>query len=237
LVLKPRVAVFDCDGTLWAVDAGEGFFEWEIQQGLLPPAVAEPARRRYRDYKQGKVDEDTMCGELVTLHRGLREAEIEQAARRFFAEQVAATIFPEMMQLARVLAQRGCQLWAVSSTNQWVVREGARRFGIEPARVLAVAAGIEGEMVTDRLLRVPTGEGKAAAVRELVGPRVDVAFGNTIFDLAMLELARQPFAVNPNPDLEEIARQRGWPIFWPGSSTQPSAPGPQPGEPRVARSE
>jgi len=218
LALKPRVAVFDCDGTLWAVDAGEGFFEWEIQQGLLPREVAEPARRRYQDYKQGKVDEATMCGELVTIHRGLREADIEQAARRFFAEQVAATIFPEMMQLARVLAQRGCQLWAVSSTNLWVVREGTRRFGIEPARVLAVAAQIEGEMVTDRLLRVPTGEGKAAAVRELVGPRVDVAFGNTIFDLAMLELARQPFAVNPNPDLEEIARQRNWHIFRPAVS-------------------
>ena len=31
LRLRPRVAAFDCDGTLWSGDAGEGFFDWEIK--------------------------------------------------------------------------------------------------------------------------------------------------------------------------------------------------------------
>ena len=34
---------------------------------------------------------------------------------------------------------------------------------------------------------------------------MDVCFGNSVHDLAMLEIARHPFAVNPNPDLEKIA--------------------------------
>ena len=33
LRLQPRVAAFDCDGTLWAGDAGESFFDWELKQG------------------------------------------------------------------------------------------------------------------------------------------------------------------------------------------------------------
>ncbi len=65
LSLQPRIAAFDCDGTLWAGDAGEGFFDWELKQGLLPDEIVAWARSRYADYKSGKVDEETMCGEKL----------------------------------------------------------------------------------------------------------------------------------------------------------------------------
>ena len=32
---KPKVAVFDCDGTLWGGDSGNGFMVWSIAQGLV----------------------------------------------------------------------------------------------------------------------------------------------------------------------------------------------------------
>jgi hypothetical protein len=51
LRLELRIAAFDCDGTLWAGDAGEGFFDWELKQGLLPDEIAAWARSRYADYK------------------------------------------------------------------------------------------------------------------------------------------------------------------------------------------
>jgi 4-alpha-glucanotransferase len=38
---------------------------------------------------------------------------------------------------------------------------------------------------------------------------VDVCFGNSIHDAAMLEIARHAFAVNPNPDLGKIAQFAG----------------------------
>jgi phosphoserine phosphatase len=31
----------------------------------------------------------------------------------------------------------------------------------------------------------------------------------------MLTMAKYAFAVNPNPDLETVARRRGWPIYFP----------------------
>jgi phosphoserine phosphatase len=31
----------------------------------------------------------------------------------------------------------------------------------------------------------------------------------------MLAIARHGFAVNPNPDLERMAQQQGWMIYWP----------------------
>jgi hypothetical protein len=58
LSLKPRVAAFDCDGTLWAGDAGESFFRWELDKGLVAPEIAEWARQRYAEYRAGQVSED-----------------------------------------------------------------------------------------------------------------------------------------------------------------------------------
>jgi FMN phosphatase YigB (HAD superfamily) len=58
LRLQPQLAVFDCDGTLWSGDAGEGFFDWELTQGVLSADIVRWARPRYADYKAGKVSED-----------------------------------------------------------------------------------------------------------------------------------------------------------------------------------
>lgn len=215
LSLRPAIAVFDCDGTLWSGDSGADFFYWEVKRGLLPPKVAEWALARYDDYKRGNVGEELMCGEMVTIHHRIPERLLENAAADFFAEIVEPRIFPEMLQLTRELRGLGCDLWAVSSTNLWVVREGVGRFGIRPENVLAACVHIEEGLATDRLHRVPSGPAKATALNEVMGRQVDACFGNSIHDLAMLEVARRPFVINPNPDLEKIAQVRNWQIYWP----------------------
>ncbi|HKW75673.1 MAG TPA: haloacid dehalogenase-like hydrolase [Terriglobales bacterium] len=215
LELSPKVAVFDCDGTLWSGDSGADFFYWQIRRNMLPPQVAQWALERYADYKRGNVGEETMCGEMVTISAGLSERELEVAAREFFDCVVKPRIFPEMLDLATLLQSSGCELWAVSSTNVWVVAEGAKRFGIPPQRVLAACARAEEGRVTQDLVRVPSGPAKAFALGEVLGKQIDVCFGNSIHDLAMMETAAHAFAVNPNADLEQIAREREWRIYWP----------------------
>jgi phosphoserine phosphatase len=218
LALRPRIAVFDCDGTLWSGDSGADFFYWQIDRGMFPRGVAERAATRYADYKQGKVDEDTMCGEMVTINAGHALQALEEAAEIFFSSVVEERIFPEMLRLTRELASIGCEVWAVSSTNDWVVCEGVKRFGIPRRRVLAACVHIEDGQATDRLIRVPSGPGKATAIAEVVQKPVDVCFGNSIHDLAMLEVARHAFAVNPNPDLEKIAAEKSWQVYWPSGT-------------------
>lgn len=213
--LRPKLAVFDCDGTLWGRDAGEGFFDWEIKRGVVSDEVARWARPRYAEYRAGKVDEETMCGEMVTMHRGLSEAEVQKAAAEFFDEQLVEHIFPEMRELVQRLQKSGTEVWAVSSTNLWVIRAGMRYFGIAEDKILAATVEIENGLVTDRLLRIPTGPGKTTAIRDSIARIPDVALGNSRWDVEMLALARHAFAVNPNPDLERTATQRGWAIYWP----------------------
>lgn len=218
LRLSPRLAVFDCDGTLWSGDAGERFFDWELKRGVVSEEIARWARARYAEYLAGKVSEDDMCGEMVQLHKGLREDDVLRLSREFFEEHFVPRIFPEMRLLIFELQKSGCDVWAVSSTNEWAIREAMKHFGIPPAKILAASVEVDAGIITDRLIRVPSGIGKPQAILEVIGRPPDVAFGNSRWDAEMLRIARYAVAVNPNPDLENLAREREWTIYWPAGT-------------------
>jgi HAD superfamily phosphoserine phosphatase-like hydrolase len=213
--LQPQVAAFDCDGTLWFGDSGMKFMYWEIEESLIPSSVATWMLRRYDDYMAGRVSEDDICGEMVQLHRGIEEKKVREFASRFVKSNVMPHFFPEMKTLVRKLREQGCEIWAVSSTNNWVIEEAVKEVGIPAERVLAVRVDVEAGIVTDRLGEMTSGPGKARALRGVLTKSLDVSFGNSIFDLEMLELARDPFPVNANDDLRNIAEERSWRFYQP----------------------
>src|SRR5437764_14703879 len=215
LQLQPQVAAFDCDGTLWSGDSGERFFDWEISQGIVPVEVGEAMRVRDVEYKAGKVTEDEMCGEMVTMHKGMTESVMMQAASDFMSSAFPGKIFVEMQELVSRLHDNCCEVWAVSSSNEWLIRAGMKSFGIAEERILATKIEREDCIITDRLVRIPSGPGKPKALRDVVKKNIDAAFGNSRWDADMLAIAKHAFAVNPNPDLEAAARQRGWTIYFP----------------------
>jgi phosphoserine phosphatase len=120
-----------------------------------------------------------------------------------------------MEELISKLRRAGTELWAVSSTNRWVIAEGVRDFGIPEAHILAAEVRVEEGMIANEIVDVPTGPAKAGALKRSGLPNPDAVFGNSVHDLAMLELARSPFPVNPSPALLEAAAKRGWGYFRP----------------------
>ena len=219
---NPAIAVFDCDGTLWHGDAGVQFMRWSMECGLLSREASDWMDARYRAYLREEVSELAICGEMVQIYRGLREAELRRAAHTFFASWIGPRIFPEMRQLSEQLRAQGVTLWAVSSTNNWVVEEAAQHFGIPAERVLAACVKVVNGVITEELLDVPTDEGKATSLARVGLPHPDAVFGNSIHDAAMLEIAASPFAVNPTAALVQVASTRGWPIFQPETPHLPA---------------
>jgi len=215
---KPKVAVFDCDGTLWSGDAGYGFMAWSLEQGLVSRSTSDWIDTRYRAYLAGGVSELAICGEMVQIYAGLREEELRAAAAQYVNEVVRERIFAEMLALVASLRKSGVALWAVSSTNRWVVAEGLRDFGIAPECTLAAEVRVADGVITSEIIAVPTDEAKATALHHAGLPHPDAVFGNSIHDLAMLEMARNPFPVNPSPALLEAAAKRGWGYFRPVSA-------------------
>jgi len=190
---------------------------WTIEKGLLSREMLDWINARYDGYRRGEVSELAICGEMVQMYRGLREDEMRRAARKFFAERIERNIFPEMLALVERLRAKGVDIWAVSSTNDWVIEEGVRRFGIGPERVLAACVEVKDGLVTGSLRDVPTDEGKVASLARVGVTVPDAVFGNSVHDAAMLAIARRAFPVNPSAALAERSAREGWAVYYPAS--------------------
>lgn len=230
LALNPTIAVFDCDGTLWSGDAGSSFMHWSIDTKLISPQQIDWILSRYEGYKQGHVSEYDICGDMVTVYRGLPVDSLRRAAAHFFADYIEPNIFPELAVLISELRSRNCDIWAVSSTNDWVIEEGVRRFNIPANHVLAARTEIDANgIITDRLIHVPTDEDKVVALSRVgITPGAnapDCVFGNSIHDAAMLSIACAQgglcgaFPINPSTALLDRAADEGWPVYYPASVT------------------
>ncbi len=196
---SPRIVVFDCDGTLWSGDAGSGFMDWTVETGLLSREAIDWLNRRYEGYNRKEVSEVEICGEMVQVYAGMRESDMRAAAEEFFRSRIEPNIFPEMQRVIARLQQHAVEIWAVSSTCDWVIEEGVRRFDIPASRVLAARVECNAGIVTDRLVDVPTDEGKVTALARAGVRHPDAVFGNSVHDAAMLAIARRAFPVNPTP--------------------------------------
>jgi phosphoserine phosphatase len=123
-----------------------------------------------------------------------------------------------MLELVTELQRNGCEIWAVSSTNDWVIEEGVTRFHIPSDRVLAarVAADSDG-IITRNLIDIPTDQGKVTALHRAGVTAPDAVFGNSVHDAAMLAIARGAFPVNPSAELLRRSATEGWPVYYPAS--------------------
>lgn len=219
---NPRTAVFDFDGTLWPGDAGSGYMHWTMATRLLSPDATHRILDRHALYIRGEVDEISICGEMTSIYAGLSEAALRTAARAYFRDHVQPHFFADMASVVHELQRAGADVWAVSSTNSWMIEEGVHQFGIAPDHVLAAAIEFRDGIATDRILDIPSDEGKAAALRRVGLPHPDAVFGNSIHDFHMLQMAKHPFPVNPTPALARKAAELGWPVYYPETESERS---------------
>jgi phosphoserine phosphatase len=190
---------------------------WTIDQGLLSQDAIARLDQRYKGYLAGQVSELAICGEMVQVYQGLRESDMRAAAAEFFSTRIERNIFPAMLTLIRQLQAAGTEIWAVSSTCDWVIDEGVRRFDIPAKRVLAARVAIANGLVTNTILDVPTDEGKVTALARVGLTAPDAVFGNSVHDAHMLAIARRAFPVNPSPALLQRSASEGWPVYYPAS--------------------
>src|SRR5580704_18080972 len=97
---QPKVAVFDCDGTIWSGDSGYGFMAWSLEQGLVSRSTSDWIDTRYRAY---------LSGEMVQIYAGLRDHELRAAAAQYVQEFVHQRIFAEIGSLLKALRNAGVE--------------------------------------------------------------------------------------------------------------------------------
>ena len=114
--------------------------------------------------------------------------------------------------VARLVKHReeGAQVYIASSAVEPFIEPFAKRIG-------AQAIGTPTEIVNERLRAVgelAANERKIEQVLSRLGvDRVDVAYGDTVLDVPLLEHADHPVAVYPDVKLKSVALEHGWEIM------------------------
>ena len=141
--------------------------------------------------------------------------------KRLSSVIAAPALRPAAKALVESHRERGDRLALVTSTNDFITMPIAAAFAIDALIATRLERDADGRP-TGRIDGVPAfREGKVARVGQWLAAsgsgwsdfaRISV-YSDSLNDLALLERATDPVATNPSPELEAVARDRGWRIL------------------------
>lgn len=227
--VKP-LAAFDADGTLWDRDAGEAFFQWQLDHCGFQGLPLDPWAH-YRNWK--KRDPHGAYGWLAQISSGVPLATVRGWAKLCLDSHAPWPVFRSIQMLIEKLKHAGVEIYVVTASVKWAVEPGALELlGIPHDHVLGVETEVvdvagQGPIVTD-LVKTPITyrQGKADALLRASGGRKPfLAAGNTIGDIALIDsstdiklmIQSQSPLVSEDPELaasEKKLRDHGRPVGW-----------------------
>jgi phosphoserine phosphatase len=219
------LAVFDADGTLWDEDAGEVFFQWQLSHCKFRNLPADPWLH-YREWK--KRDPHGAYGWLAQISAGAPLTEVRSWAEECFRQHSPWPVFRSIQDLFLRLNTNGFEVFVVTASVKWAVEPAALSLlGVPPENILGIETEIVNGIVSDRVRHPITyRQGKAEAfLKASGGRRPMIAAGNTLGDIALIDLATdvklmiqsQSPLLSENVNLladEKKLRDHGRPLGW-----------------------
>lgn len=219
------VVVSDMDGTLTTAETWRGVLAWVTERHPSPAARRFVAVRMPLVVlaKLGLYDKEAFRArwirEEAALLRGVAAAGLEDMGdwvveRHLWPTRRQAAIDAVEAAAAEARARDPASVVLVATgAYQQVGDAFARRMGAEAA--LGTPLEMRGGVATGALA-APTQSGaqKAAAVlARAAGGEILAAFGDTVADVPLLEMAHRAVAVAPDAGLRRTAAERGWEIL------------------------
>ena len=147
---------------------------------------------------------------------GRTTSELSTLGEEIYDEIIADKIWAGTRALAQKHLDAGQQVWLVTATPYELAEVIAKRLGLTGA-MGTVAESVDG-VFTGRLVGdILHGLGKAHAVRALAAReglnlKRCTAYSDSFHDVPMLSLVGTAVAINPDGDLRDFAREKGWEI-------------------------
>ena len=143
-------------------------------------------------------------------------ADIVELGEEIYDELMADRIWAGTRALAQMHLDAGQRVWLVTATPVELALIIARRLGLTGA-LGTVAESVDGHYTGRLVGEVLHGPAKAHAVRALavtegLNLRRCTAYSDSFNDVPMLSLVGTAVAINPDADLRDLARERGWEI-------------------------
>lgn len=197
----------------YAREGAAACYEWAVRLhvGMSPAEIYRLSLKAIKRELQTPIAVEvrqTPQGEQVAINRGIR-------------------IHEEVRQLIPALERAGFDVWIVSASNRWTVEVFAEHaFGVRPERVLGNQLYRKPEadqplrlceapgdaLSATTCLPVVYRQGKVDIIRQEVGRRPALAFGDTTTDFEMLADASELAVLidRANPAVRREAERRGW---------------------------
>jgi HAD superfamily hydrolase (TIGR01490 family) len=217
-----NLTLFDLDHTLIAIDSDHGFGEFMVRLGWADAATHRARNDAfYADYLAGRLDQAAYIEFATAPWRDRPAHEAEAGRARFVREVIEPELRPPALDLVRRHREAGDTLAIVTSTNEFITRPIAERFGIETLIATELARDATGR-ATGAIRGVPAfREGKVVRLEQWLAARGQrrtdferiTFYSDSTNDLPLLEWSTHPVATNPSAALERIAAERGWPIL------------------------
>jgi HAD superfamily hydrolase (TIGR01490 family) len=213
-----KLVLFDLDNTLLSGDTDVEWLEFLVELGVLTQAdraANEEMDRRYRAGEAGSL-------EYVRFYLGCYPPHDPETLLGWRAQFLELRLKPRILPAAmRLLESHNADLRAIiTATNRFLTEPIAAALGVE--HLIATEPQIVNGRFTGNIVGTPCmREGKidhldrwlAAQGRSLTSFSETWFYSDSINDLPLLERVTHPVAVDPDPRLREVARQRGWSLL------------------------
>lgn len=154
--------------------------------------------------------------QFFRLYAGMPESWLKEQAAGLFERETRPKIYPAGRKLLDRDRQEGYTLILVTGGLDFAVERTSAELGFDYllANKMVFSDGVATGRLHEPLLAE---QGKIDAIRTFcrehgVDPNSLKAYSDSYSDLAMLEMAAHPTAVNPDSRLRRVAAERGWPI-------------------------
>lgn len=212
------LAIFDLDNTLLAGDSDYLWGQYLVKEGLVDgKEYAEKNQRFYDEYKAGRLDIYEFLAFSLHPLTLFSLAELKDMHAQYMQQLIDGLITPQALALVDKHRQQGDTLLIITATNSFVTKPIAQAFGIP--NLLAT----EPEMIDGRYTGKVSGipcfqQGKVTNLHQWLDDH-NMTLQDSWFysdshnDLPLLYEVTHPVAVDPDPQLHQVAEQRDWRIL------------------------
>ena len=212
------LAIFDLDNTLLVDDSDHLWGEYLAEQGVVDGEHYREQNDRFlREYKEGTLDiHEFLRFSLAVLARH-EPSELARLRAGFIERKIVPIVAPLAPGLLARHREAGDRLMIVTATNRFVTEPIAHMLGVDT--LLATEPAMNGERYTGDVEGIPCfRDGKVARLEQWLAANGETLAGSCFYsdshnDLPLLERVDHPTAVDPDPQLEATAGERGWPVI------------------------
>ncbi len=167
----------------------------------------------------GREDKNGIAGHrdtALSFVAGRPVDEVVSLGEEIYDELMADRIWAGTRALAQMHLDAGQRVWLVTATPVELALIIARRLGLTGA-LGTVAESVDGHYTGRLVGEILHGPAKAHAVRALAATegldlRRCTAYSDSVNDVPMLSAVGTAVAVNPDSELRDVAKDRGWQI-------------------------